>query len=47
MVELGELAPDDMPLSGIYVHRSVLNASPEKRIEKRTVTVPTSNPTGA
>ena len=47
IVELGELAPDDIHLSGIYVHRIVLNASPEKRIEKRTVTVPNSNPTGA
>ena len=25
-------------LAGIYVHRLVLNASPEKRIEKRTIT---------
>jgi 3-oxoacid CoA-transferase subunit A len=47
IVALGELAPDDIHLSGIYVHRIVLNTSPEKRIEKRTVTVPTSNPTGA
>ncbi len=47
IVEVGELAPDDIHLAGIYVHRIVLNANPEKRIEKRTVTVPTSNPTGA
>ena len=39
IVETGELAPDDIHLSGIYVHRIVLNAKPEKRIEKRTVTV--------
>lgn len=39
IVEVGELAPDDIHLPGIYVHRIVLNASPEKRIEKRTVTV--------
>ena len=32
----GELAPDDVHLPGIYVHRIVLNATPEKRIEKRT-----------
>jgi 3-oxoacid CoA-transferase subunit A len=38
IVEVGELAPDDIHLPGIYVHRIVLNASPEKRIEKRTVT---------
>ena len=38
IVEVGELEPDDIHLPGIYVHRIVLNASPEKRIEKRTVT---------
>jgi 3-oxoacid CoA-transferase subunit A len=37
IVEVGELAPDDVHLPGIYVHRIVLNATPEKRIEKRTV----------
>jgi 3-oxoacid CoA-transferase subunit A len=37
IVEVGELAPDDVHLPGIYVHRIVLNANPEKRIEKRTV----------
>jgi 3-oxoacid CoA-transferase subunit A len=37
IVETGELAPDDVHLPGIYVHRIVLNASPEKRIEKRTI----------
>ena len=37
IVEVGELAPDDIHLPGIYVHRLVLNANPEKRIEKRTV----------
>ncbi|RFO95258.1 succinyl-CoA--3-ketoacid-CoA transferase [Rhodoferax lacus] len=36
IVENGELAPDDIHLPGIYVHRIVQNASPEKRIEKRT-----------
>ncbi|HOV20624.1 MAG TPA: CoA transferase subunit A [Ottowia sp.] len=38
IVPLGELAPDDVHLPGIYVHRIVLNANPEKRIEKRTLT---------
>jgi 3-oxoacid CoA-transferase subunit A len=47
IVEVGELAPDDIHLPGIYVHRIVLNATPEKRIEKRTVTVPANNPAGA
>jgi 3-oxoacid CoA-transferase subunit A len=36
IVEVGELAPDDVHLPGIYVHRIVHNAKPEKRIEKRT-----------
>ena len=34
----GDIAPDEVHLPGIYVHRLVLNAHPEKRIEKRTVT---------
>jgi 3-oxoacid CoA-transferase subunit A len=37
IVEVGELAPDDIHLPGIYVHRIVHNPNPEKRIEKRTV----------
>ena len=37
IVEVGELAPDDIHLPGIYVHRIVLNSKPEKRIEKRTI----------
>jgi len=37
IVEVGELAPDDIHLPGIYVQRIVLNATPEKRIEKRTI----------
>jgi 3-oxoacid CoA-transferase subunit A len=36
VVEVGELAPDDVHLPGIYVHRIVHNPNPEKRIEKRT-----------
>lgn len=36
IVEVGEIAPDDVHLPGIYVQRIVLNAHPEKRIEKRT-----------
>lgn len=36
IVETGELAPDDIHLPGIYVHRIVHNPTPEKRIEKRT-----------
>ncbi len=38
IVEVGEIAPDDIHLPGIYVHRIVLNSTPEKRIEKRTIT---------
>jgi len=37
IVETGELAPDQIHLPGIYVHRIVHNPNPEKRIEKRTV----------
>jgi 3-oxoacid CoA-transferase subunit A len=38
IVENGDIAPDAVHLPGIYVHRIVLNARPEKRIEKRTIT---------
>jgi len=38
IVETGSFDPDEVHLPGIYVHRIVLNAHPEKRIEKRTVT---------
>ncbi|MES1953845.1 CoA transferase subunit A [Salinisphaera hydrothermalis] len=37
IVPAGEIAPDDIHLPGIYVDRIVVNAAPEKRIEKRTV----------
>jgi len=37
LVEVGEIDPDDVHLAGIYVHRIVVNANPEKRIEKRTL----------
>jgi 3-oxoacid CoA-transferase subunit A len=36
IVETGELDPDQVHLSGIFVHRIVLNSTPEKRIEQRT-----------
>jgi 3-oxoacid CoA-transferase subunit A len=38
IVETGSFDPDAVHLPGIYVHRIVLNATPEKRIEKRTLT---------
>jgi 3-oxoacid CoA-transferase subunit A len=38
LVETGAMAPDSVHLAGIYVHRIVLNPTPEKRIEKRTIT---------
>jgi 3-oxoacid CoA-transferase subunit A len=38
IVPTGSLDPDAIHLAGIYVHRLVLNAHPEKRIEKRTIT---------
>jgi 3-oxoacid CoA-transferase subunit A len=40
IVGIGELDPDQVHTPGIYVHRIVLNASPEKRIEQRTLRVP-------
>ncbi|WER50774.1 CoA transferase subunit A [Cupriavidus sp. WKF15] len=36
LVSNGELAPDDIHLPGVYVHRIVVNAAPQKRIEQRT-----------
>ena len=44
IVPTGSLDPDAIHLPGIYVHRLVLNANPEKRIEKRTTQ---QNPKGA
>ncbi len=40
IVPLGTFDPDAVHLPGIYVHRLVLNAHPEKRIEKRTLREP-------
>lgn len=37
IVENGQLDPDQIHTPGIYVHRLVLNATPEKRIEHRTL----------
>ncbi len=37
IVEIGALDPDQIHLPGIFVHRIVLNTTPEKRIEQRTV----------
>jgi 3-oxoacid CoA-transferase subunit A len=37
IVEVGELDPDQVHTPGIFVQRLVLNATPEKRIEQRTV----------
>ncbi len=37
IVDTGSLDPDQIHLPGIYVQRIVLNATPEKRIENRTV----------
>ena len=38
IVDTGDMVPDQIHLPGIYVHRIVLNTTPEKRIEKRTIT---------
>ncbi|MBC7452232.1 MAG: CoA transferase subunit A [Massilia sp.] len=37
LVENGEIDPDAVHLPSIFVHRIVVNAAPEKRIEQRTV----------
>ncbi len=37
IVEIGAIDPDAVHLPSIFVHRIVLNATPEKRIEQRTV----------
>ena len=37
VVEIGSIDPDHVHLPGIYIDRIVHNASPEKRIEQRTV----------
>ena len=37
IVENGQLDPNEIHTPGIYVHRLVLNATPEKRIEHRTL----------
>lgn len=37
LVENGEIEPDQVHTPGIFVHRIVENAHPEKRIEQRTV----------
>ena len=37
LVEIGALDPDQIHLPGIYVDRIVVNPTPEKRIEQRTV----------
>jgi 3-oxoacid CoA-transferase subunit A len=37
LVEIGEIDPDQIHTPGIFVHRIVVNAHPEKRIEQRTL----------
>ena len=37
LVEVGEIDPDHVHTPSIFVHRIVVNAHPEKRIEQRTV----------
>jgi len=47
IVETGSIDPDAVHLPGIYVHRIVLNAHPEKRIEQRTLTPTVAKKEGA
>lgn len=42
VVKCGELDPDEIHTPGIFVHRIVVNAMPEKRIEQRIVREPKS-----
>lgn len=37
LVEVGELDPENIHLPGVYVQRIIVNATPEKRVEQRTV----------
>lgn len=37
LLEIGEIDPNSVHLPGIYVHRIIVNANPEKRIEQRTI----------
>jgi 3-oxoacid CoA-transferase subunit A len=37
LVEVGELDPDQIHTPSIFVHRIVVNPTPEKRIEQRTI----------
>ena len=37
LVEVGEIDPDQVHTPSIFVHRIVVNATPEKRIEQRTI----------
>lgn len=37
LVEIGEIDPDQVHTPGIFIHRIVLNAHPQKRIEQRTI----------
>ena len=37
LVEIGEIDPDHVHTPSIFVHRIVVNSTPEKRIEQRTV----------
>jgi 3-oxoacid CoA-transferase subunit A len=47
IVPTGTFDPDAVHLPGIYTTRLVLNAHPEKRIEKRTITEKTTAKAGA
>ena len=43
LVEVGAIDPDHVHLPGIYVDRIVVNSTPEKRIEQRTIRQPEVN----
>ena len=43
LVEIGDIDPDHVHMPGIYVQRIVVNPTPEKRIEQRTIRQPENN----
>ncbi len=47
LVDTGALDPDEIHTPGIFVHRIVVNATPEKRIEQRTTSPGTQGASAA
>jgi 3-oxoacid CoA-transferase subunit A len=43
LVAPGAIDPDDVHVAGVYVHRIFQGSNYEKRIERRTVQIPSSH----